>query len=246
MTNTILGNILINMILENLYYTEYYKNHWLKYGILFENKHLKKESKTILNDNYYMIHKKYSGYIHKKDIIGYDRSLYSSNDNSLIFSYKSDDSKIFKIIEDNSNNEYFIFNRDLSGFSIISLNNKNEEFNFYNNKEVYNDIDNSLNGNLVFIDLEYLNNKILFFIFYLLKTENDLKRIFTYLLFDFSKDLFDNKINTIKLLDIKDIILRKYNYNLCINYKANFKENNIIIVEDIINKKIFEITNNDY
>ncbi|WP_241392431.1 hypothetical protein [Brachyspira hyodysenteriae] len=63
------------MILENLYYTDYYKNHWNKYGILFEDKYFESDKKTILNDDYYIIHKKYSGYIHQKDIIGYERSL---------------------------------------------------------------------------------------------------------------------------------------------------------------------------
>ena len=202
------------MLIENFYYTDYYKNHWIKYGILFSDNYFEKEKKTILNNDYYMKHKRYFGHIHEKDIIGYDRTLYKTDDNSIVYHYKSDDSKMFKIIKDNDNNEYFIFNRDLSGFSIIDLHNKNREFNFYNNKAIYNDMDNSLNGILVFIDSEYSNNQILFYIFYLSKTENDAyKRVFTYLLFDFSKEIFDKKINTIQLLDIRDIILKKYNYN---------------------------------
>lgn len=235
------------MIVENLYYTDYYKNHWLKYGILFSDEYFEKEKKTILNNNYFVMHKKYFGHIHQKDIIGYDRTLYKADNNSLVYHYKSDDSKIFKIINDNNNNEYFIFNRDLSGFSIIDLNNKNREFNFYNNKIINNDIDNSANGILVFIDCEYLNNKILFYIFYLSKAENgDFKRVFTYLLFDFSNEIFNREINTIKLLDIRDIVLMKYNHNLDMNYKTYFKDNNIIAVEDIMNKKTFELKSNDY
>ncbi|MEI0603785.1 hypothetical protein R4K55_06145 [Brachyspira alvinipulli] len=234
------------MVLENFYYTDYYKNHWTKYGILFSDKYFEKEKKTILNNNYYIIHKKYFGHIHEKDIIGYDRTLYRTDNNSLTFHYKSDDSKIFKIIKYNNDNEYFIFNRDLSGFSIIDLNNQNMEFNFYNNKIINNDIDNSENGILVFIDCEYLNNKILFYIFYLSKTENNaFKRVFTYLLFDFSDEILNKEVNTIKLLDIRDIVLRKYNHNLDMNYKAYFK-NNIIVIEDIMNKKTFELKNNDY
>ena len=235
------------MLIENFYYTDYYKNHWIKYGILFSDNYFEKEKKTILNNDYYMKYKRYFGHIHEKDIIGYDRTLYKTDDNSIVYHYKSDDSKMFKIIKDNDNNEYFIFNRDLSGFSIIDLHNKNREFNFYNNKAIYNDMDNSLNGILVFIDSEYSNNQILFYIFYLSKTENDAyKRVFTYLLFDFSKEIFDKKINTIQLLDIRDIILKKYNYNLDIYYKAYFKENNTILVEDTMNKKIFELTNHSY
>ena len=55
----------------------------------------------------------------------------------------------------------------------------------------------------------------------------------------------NKEVNTIKLLDIRDIVLRKYNHNLDMNYKAYFK-NNIIAIEDIMNKKTFELKNNDY
>lgn len=230
------------MIAENLYYTDYYKNHWLKYGILFENKYFKEEKKSILNDNYYIVHKKYLGFIHNKDIIGYDRSLYNTHNNSLIYHYKSDDSRIFKLINLN-NNQYFIFNRDLSGFSILNLNNKDNEFNFYYNKPIY--YNDKENGIIVFIDLEYLNDKMLFYAFYLSKEDNGTyKRVFDYILFNFSDNIFTNQ-NEINLTSIRKIIFDKYNHNLYSNYSSYFKEGNII-VEDSLNKKIFTLTNDDF
>ena len=222
-------NILVYMILENLYYSDYYKNHWDKYGILFSDNNFESEKKTILNDNYYIIHKKYSANIHNKDIIGYDRSIYNISDDKIIYNYKSDDARMMKIIKKN-NIEYFIFNKDLSGFSILNLNNKNEEFNFYNN----NFIDS--NGIIVFMDSEYSNNKILFYIFYLLKEDNGaFKRVFDYLLFDLSKMELNNYIH---FIDIRKLVLDVYNYNLYLIYKAYFKDNDII-VEDLLNKEKF-------
>ncbi|WP_300713743.1 hypothetical protein, partial [uncultured Brachyspira sp.] len=177
------------MILENLYYSSYYKNHRLKYEVLFSDNNFESEKKAILNDDYYIIHKKYSAYIHQKDIIGYDRSIYKINDNKLIYNYKSDDARMFKIINHN-NREYFIFNRDLSGFSILKLDNTYEEFSFYNNKFI------APNGTIVFTDAQYSNNKILFYIFYLLKSDNGtFKRIFDYLLFDLSDISSENNIH---------------------------------------------------
>ena len=229
------------MILENLYYTESYKNHWLKYGILFEDKYFKKEKKTILNDDYYIIHKKYTGFIHNKDIIGYDRTLYKKDE--LIYHYKSDDSRMYKIIKYTDNNDYFVFNRDLSGFSILDLNNQNKIFNFYHNKPLYNN--NQLNGIWVFIDFEYYNNKILFYGFYITKEDNGAyKRVFDYMLYNFSNNIFENR-NYINIVSIKQLIFDKYNHDLCFTYKAYFKEDNIVI-EDSFNNKIFTIKNNDF
>ena len=51
--------------------------------------------------------------------------------------------------------------------------------------------------------------------------------------------------NVKRLPGTPDIVLRKYNHNLDMNYKAYFK-NNIIAIEDIMNKKTFELKNNDY
>lgn len=228
-----LVNIINNMILENLYYTDYYKNHWNKYSILFSDKYFENENKTILNDDYYIIHKKYSGYIHQKDIIGYERGLYTNHDNKLIYNYRSDDARMFKIINHN-NNEYFIFNRDLSGFSIIDLNKTNKEFNFYYNKPI------NKNGIIVFMDAEYCNNKILFYIFYLSKAENGaFKRVFNYLLYDFSNGINSSQ-NYVNFIDIRKSILDLYNYELYFSYKAYF-DNNSIIAEDLYNGKKFNI-----
>lgn len=230
------------MILENLYYTESYKNHWLKYGILFEDKYFKKEKKTILNDDYYVIHKKYSGFIHNKDIIGYERALYKKDE--LIYHYKSDDSRMYKIIKYTDNNDYFVFNRDLSGFSILDLNNQNKIFNFYHNKPLYNN--SQINGIWVFIDFEYYNNKILFYGFYITKEENGAyKRVFDYMLYNFSNNIFESQ-NYINIVSIRQLILDKYNHDLYFTYNAYFKEDNIIIVEDSFNNKTFTLKYNDF
>ncbi|WP_300717825.1 hypothetical protein, partial [uncultured Brachyspira sp.] len=204
------------MILENLYYSSYYKNHRLKYEVLFSDNNFESEKKAILNDDYYIIHKKYSAYIHQKDIIGYDRSIYKINDNKLIYNYKSDDARMFKIINHN-NREYFIFNRDLSGFSILKLDNTYEEFSFYNNKFI------APNGTIVFTDAQYSNNKILFYIFYLLKSDNGtFKRIFDYLLFDLSDISSENNIH---FAEIRKLVSNVYNHKLYFIYKAYFKDN---------------------
>ncbi|MEI0516910.1 hypothetical protein [Brachyspira murdochii] len=227
------------MVLENLYYTEFYKNHWLKYGILFEDEYFQKEKKTILNDDYYIIHKKYTGFIHNKDIIGYDRTLYKKDE--LIYNYKSDDSRMYKIIKHTDN--YFIFNRDLSGFSILDLNNQNNIFNFYHNKPLYNN--NQLNGIWVFIDFEYYNNQILFYGFYITKEENGAyKRIFDYMLYSFSNNIFKSQ-NYINIVSIRQLIFDKYNHNLYFTYNAYFKEDNIII-EDSFNNKTFALKYNNF
>ena len=135
------------MKLENFYYTKEYKNHWIKYGGLFDKKYFIEEKEIKINNNFIIKHKKYFGNIHNKDIIGYERKIF--NYRNKIFYYKSDDARIYKIIKHKNQNDYFIFNRDLSGFSILNLNNRKEEINFYNNKFIEN------KGILVFVDLDY-------------------------------------------------------------------------------------------
>ena len=229
------------MVLENLYYTENYKNHWLKYGILFDDKYYEKDKKVILNNDYYMINKKYTGFIHEKDIIGYERNLYKNDE--LVYSYKSDDSRLLKIIKHTNNNDYFFFNRDLTGFSILDLNHKNKEFNFYYNKPIYNA--EHLNGVWIFIDLEYSNGKILFYGFYLFKEDSGAyKRVFNYMIYNFYEDVFNNQ-KYINLVDVRKFIYDKYNYNLDANYKAYFKED-YIAVEDILNNKSFIVKHDEY
>lgn len=237
------------MKLENFYYTKEYKNHWLKYGGLFDEKYLlnnlgkeknkeKKENK--INDNWTIKHKKYFGNIHNKDIIGYERELF--NFDKKIFYYKSDDSRIYKIIKHKNQNDYFIFNRDLSGFSILNLNNLKEEINFYNNKFIES------KGILVFVDLDYYcveNGRIIFYVFYLSEEKNNaFKRTFSHLIYDFSKPSnLDNK--NIILTDIRDIILKKYNKYLDFIYQSHFEKGEIII-EDYNNKEKFIIKEEDY
>lgn len=230
------------MILENFYYTKEYQNHWLKYGGLFDKKYFlsKEEKENKINDEFTIKHKKYFGNIHNKDIIGYERELF--NFDKKIFYYKSDDSRIYKIIKHKNQNDYFIFNRDLSGFSILNLNNQKEEINFYNNKFIED------KGILVFVDLDYYfieNNRMIFYVFYFSEAENGAyKRTFSHLIYDFSHpDNLDNK--NIILTDIREIILKKYNKNVYFVYQSYFKDGDIII-EDFNNKEKFIIKEEDY
>lgn len=230
------------MKLENFYYTKIYQNHWLKYGDLFDKKYFlsKEEKENKINNEFTIKHKKYFGNIHSKDIIGYERELF--NFDKKIFYYKSDDSRIYKIVKHKNQNDYFIFNRDLSGFSILNLNNLKEEINFYNNKFIDG------KGILVFVDLDYYfveNNRIIFYVFYLSEAENNAyKRTFSHLIYDFSKpESLNNK--DIILTDIRDIILKKYNANLDFVYQSYFEDRNIII-EDFNNKEKFIIREEDY
>ncbi|WP_295162525.1 hypothetical protein [uncultured Brachyspira sp.] len=230
------------MILENIYYTNYYKNHRIKYEILFEDKYFEDENINMLNDNYYIMHKKYSGYFNKKDIIGYERNIFKISDNSIVYNYKSDDAKIFKIINCNDN-EYFIFNRDLSGFSILNLKNKSKEFNLYYNKPInYN---NKEKGIIVFSDFQYNNNQILFYVFYLSKSYNRAyKRDFDYMLFHIHDNIFNNQ-NYINLISIRKTVSNKYNYSMDFNYKSYFNKDNII-AENILTKEQLILNNDDF
>ena len=228
------------MKLENFYYTEEYKNHWIKYGGLFDKKYFTEEKENKINDDFSIKHKKYFGNIHNKDIIGYEREIF--NFDEKIFYYKSDDAKIFKILKHKNQNNYFIFNRDLSGFSILNLENNKEEINFYNNKFIEN------KGILVFVDLEHYfieNGRIIFYVFYLSEEKNNsFKRTFSYLIYDFSNpSKLDNQ--NIILTDIRDIVLKNYNKELDFIYKAYF-DGNDIIAEDFNNKYKFIIKEKDY
>lgn len=228
------------MKLENFYYTKEYKNHWIKYGGLFDKKYFIEEKEIKINNNFIIKHKKYFGNIHNKDIIGYERKI--SNYRNKIFYYKSDDARIYKIIKHKNQSDYFIFNRDLSGFSILNLNNKKEEINFYNNKFIEN------KGVLVFVDLDYYcieNGRIIFYVFYFSEAENNAyKRIFSHLIYDFSNpENLDNK--NIVLIDIRDIILKKYNKELDFTYQSYFN-NGDIIIKDFNNKEKFIIEEKDY
>lgn len=228
------------MKLENFYYTKEYKNHWIKYGGLFDKKYFIEEKEIKINNNFIIKYKKYFGNIHNKDIIGYERKIF--NYRNKIFYYKSDDARIYKIIKHKNQNDYFIFNRDLSGFSILNLNNRKEEINFYNNKFIEN------KGILVFVDLDYYcieNGRIIFYVFYFSEAENNAyKRIFSHLIYDFSNpENLDNK--NIVLIDIRDIILKKYNKELDFTYQSYFN-NGDIIIEDFNNKEKFIIEEKDY
>jgi len=226
------------MTLQNFYYTQKYKDQ--KYC------RSKEEKENKINDDYYIKHKKYSGNIRNKDIIGYERTLYknSSGGGEKIYDYKSDDSRIFKIIRHSDKNDYFFFNKDLSGFSVLNLNSLKEEINFYNNEEIDGDL---AKGILVFVDLEYcaLNDRILFYVFYLYELpENAYGRIFSYLIYDFSNpESLDDK--NITLIDVRKIISKKYNKNLDFIYKAYFKDADIV-VENYNNKESFIIKEKDY
>lgn len=233
------------MKLENFYYTEEYKNHRLKYEILFDKKYFVKEKENKINDSFLIKHKKYLGKIYNKDIIGYERAVF--NKDKEIYNYKSDDSRIYKIVKHENQNNYFIFNKDLSGFSILNLNNLKEEINFYNNKFIDD------KGILVFVDLEYYhieNGRMIFYVFYLSETENNAyKRIFSRLIYDFSKpNKLDDK--NIVLIDIRDIILKKYDKDLNFLYQSYFKDGDIIIEnshkEDFNKKDKFILHPKDY
>mgnify|MGYP004461013397 FL=1 len=124
----------------------------------------------------------------------------------------------------------------------MNLNNRKEEINFYNNKFIEN------KGILVFVDLDYYcieNGRIIFYVFYFSEVENNAyKRIFSHLIYDFSNpENLDNK--NIVLIDIRDIILKKYNKELDFTYQSYFN-NGDIIIEDFNNKEKFIIEEKDY
>ena len=101
---------------------------------------------------------------------------------------------------------------------------------------------------MVFVDLEHYfieNGRIIFYVFYFSEEKNNaFKRIFSYLIYDFSNPNKPDNENII-LTDIRDIVLKNYNKELDFTYKAYF-DGSDIIVEDFNNKYKFIIKEKDY
>ena len=76
------------MKLENFYYTEEYKNHWIKYGGLFDEKYFAEERENKINNEFIIKHKKYFGNIHNKYIIGYEREIFDFDEKFFIIIIK--------------------------------------------------------------------------------------------------------------------------------------------------------------